>query len=64
MKLADIEVILRALNEAETRYLIVGGIAVVAHGYVRYTADLHIVLQLEPENVLRWKPSVTARLCR
>jgi predicted nucleotidyltransferase len=53
MKLADIEVILRALNEAETRYLIVGGIAVVAHGYVRYTADLDIVLQLEPENVLR-----------
>lgn len=53
MKLADVEVILRALNDADARYLIVGGLAVVAHGYVRYTADIDIVLQLERENVLR-----------
>jgi len=31
MKLADVEAILRALNDAEVRYLIVGGLAVVAH---------------------------------
>lgn len=53
MKLADVEAILRALNEADARYLIVGGLAVVAHGYVRYTADVDIVLQLERENILR-----------
>lgn len=53
MKLADVRAILQALNDAEARYLIVGGIAVVAHGYVRYTADLDIVLNLERENVLR-----------
>jgi predicted nucleotidyltransferase len=53
MKLADVEAILRALNDAQVRYLIVGGLAVVAHGYVRYTADVHIVLNLESENVLR-----------
>lgn len=53
MKLADVTAILEALNEAEARYLIVGGIAVVAHGYVRYTADLDIVLNLERENVIR-----------
>jgi hypothetical protein len=53
MKLADVEAILRALNEAEVRYLIVGGLAVVAHGYVRATVDIDIVLHLERENVLR-----------
>ena len=53
MKLADVEAILRALNDANVRYLIVGGLAVVAHGYVRYTADVDIVLDLERENTLR-----------
>ncbi|MGI8438563.1 MAG: nucleotidyl transferase AbiEii/AbiGii toxin family protein [Chthoniobacterales bacterium] len=53
MKLDDVRAILQALNDAEARYLIVGGIAVVAHGYVRYTADLDLVLNLEHENVIR-----------
>jgi len=53
MKLADVEAILCALNDADVRYLIVGGLAVVAHGYVRYTADLDIVLDLERDNALR-----------
>ena len=53
MKLADVEAILRALNDAGAQYLIVGGLAVVAHGYVRYTADVHIVLHPERENILR-----------
>jgi len=53
MKLADVEAILRALNDAEARYLIVGGLAVVAHGYVRATVDLDIVLNLERDNTLR-----------
>ena len=39
MERRSIEVIIRALNEAHVRYLIAGGLAVVAHGYVRFTAD-------------------------
>jgi predicted nucleotidyltransferase len=53
MKLADVEAILRALNDADVRYLIVGGLAVIAHGYVRLTVDIDIVLNLQPDNVLR-----------
>jgi predicted nucleotidyltransferase len=60
MKLADVEAILRALNDAQVRYLIVGGLAVVAHGYVRYTADVDIVLDLETENVLRAMKALSA----
>lgn len=53
MKLVDVEAILRALNDTNARYLIVGGLAVVAHGYPRLTVDIDIVLNLERDNVLR-----------
>ncbi|HEU5397461.1 MAG TPA: hypothetical protein VFV81_09850 [Verrucomicrobiae bacterium] len=35
------------------KYLIVGGLAVNAHGYVRLTRDVDIVLHLEKRNVVR-----------
>lgn len=60
MKLTDVEAILRALNDAEVRYLIVGGLAVVAHGYVRATVDVDIVLSLEPSNARRAMQALTA----
>ena len=60
MKLADVEAILRALNDAEVRYLIVGGLAVVAHGYVRATVDVDIVLNLEESNARRAMAALTA----
>ena len=48
-----IERVLAALNAAEVRYLVVGGVAVVLHGYLRTTADLDLVVELETDNVLR-----------
>jgi len=39
-----LEAVVRALDAARVRYLIVGGVAVVAHGFVRFTADLDLVL--------------------
>jgi hypothetical protein len=53
MKVSSLEAILRALADAEARYLIVGGLAVAAHGYGRLTFDLDLVVQLQPDNVLR-----------
>lgn len=44
MKISSLESILRALAEAEARYLIVGGLAVAAHGYGRLTFDLDLVV--------------------
>ena len=49
----SVETIVRALNEAGVRYLIAGGLAVVAHGFVRFTADVDMVLDLDAENVRR-----------
>jgi hypothetical protein len=48
-----IERVLAALNAANVRYLVVGGVAVVLHGHLRTTADLDLVVQLAPDNALR-----------
>lgn len=49
----EIERVLSALNREKVRYLVAGGVAVVLHGYLRTTADLDLVVQLETENVRR-----------
>lgn len=49
MKLASIESIARAMNAADVPFIVVGGLAVVAHGYGRQTQDLDLVIRLERE---------------
>ena len=51
MKLKNIENIFKSLNEADVRYLLAGGLAVVAHGYVRFTADIDIILGMDEKNL-------------
>lgn len=49
----SLDVVVRALNAAAVRYLIVGGLAVVAHGFVRFTADVDLVVDLARDNLER-----------
>ena len=42
--------IFKSLDDAEVRYLVVGGVAVVLHGYPRFTADLDLVFELTQAN--------------
>lgn len=51
MKLESIERIVQALNHAGVPFIVVGGLAVVAHGYGRHTQDLDIVIRLEPDAI-------------
>lgn len=51
MKLASFEAIVRALNEAKVAFIVVGGLAVNAHGYGRHTWDVDLVLRLLPESI-------------
>jgi hypothetical protein len=51
MRLRSFEAIVRALTEAQVRYLVAGGIAVNAHGFVRQTKDADLVVQLDSGNV-------------
>lgn len=52
MKFATLEAVFRALNQANVRYIVAGGVAVNAHGYQRVTQELDLVVSLEPTNVL------------
>jgi hypothetical protein len=45
--------LLLALRDAEVRFVVIGGIAVGVHGYVRATKDLDIVPDPELENLAR-----------
>ncbi len=47
------EPVLKTLNDANVRFLIVGGVAVVLHGHLRTTADLDLVIELSPDNLSR-----------
>jgi hypothetical protein len=51
MEVRSAEAIFRSLGEVGARYLLVGGLAVNAYGYVRYTQDIDLVLALDSKNV-------------
>jgi len=53
MKLSSLEAITAVLEASSVRYLIVGGLAVAAHGHGRATFDVDIVVQLQPDNAAR-----------
>lgn len=53
MTSSSVQTIIQALNEAGVRYLVVGGLAVVAHGHVRFTADVDLVLDFNEQNLGR-----------
>ena len=53
MTRSGVEAVLGALNAARVRYLVAGGLAVVAHGLVRFTADIDVVLDPDSESLRR-----------
>ncbi len=53
MRLFSFEAIAEALETSTVRYLVAGGLAVNAHGYLRFTKDVDLVIQLETDNLRR-----------
>ncbi len=53
MKLTTFQAVMEGLHRHEVRFLLVGGMAVVAHGYGRMTYDIDLVIQLTPANIRR-----------
>lgn len=52
--------IFRLLNDADVRYIVVGGIATILHGYVRATTDIDLVIDLQPEEVEKTMRALSA----
>ena len=53
MKLSSFDALVAALQREDVRYLVAGGLAVNAHGYLRFTKDVDVVVQLAPDNIER-----------
>ncbi|MGH7544175.1 MAG: nucleotidyl transferase AbiEii/AbiGii toxin family protein [Gemmatimonadota bacterium] len=51
MKVASFEAVVRALNGAGVPFIVVGGLAVNAHGYGRATWDVDLVIRLRPDAI-------------
>ena len=49
----DILHIIEVLNQAKVRYVVAGGLAVIAHGYMRVTMDVDLVVDLKRDNLLK-----------
>ncbi len=51
----DVVRICRALNDAGARYVLIGGFALIAHGATRFTKDIDLLVDDEPDNIARVK---------
>src|SRR5215471_1260181 len=51
----DFQDFLEALNKANVEYMLVGGYAVILHGYIRSTADMDVWVNKTKENYQRLK---------
>lgn len=51
MKARTFQLVMDSLNRHQVQFLLVGGMAVVAHGYGRMTYDIDLVIRLTPSNI-------------
>lgn len=51
MKKRSVQAVLEGLHDAGVLYMVAGGLAVNAHGVLRFTADVDLVVHLTPENI-------------
>jgi hypothetical protein len=49
----DLRALLEALHEDDISFIVIGGVAVGAHGFVRGTEDLDLVPEPDPDNLQR-----------
>jgi len=50
----DLKTLARYLDQAGAEYALVGGFAIAAHGFNRFTEDIDILVNPSPENSRRW----------
>ncbi|MCG3139093.1 MAG: hypothetical protein HJJLKODD_02971 [Phycisphaerae bacterium] len=53
MKKESLRKIMQTLQTHEVRFLLVGGLAVNAHGLIRHTVDVDLVIQLQTDNIVK-----------
>ncbi|MCB1214590.1 MAG: nucleotidyltransferase, partial [Deltaproteobacteria bacterium] len=56
--LEDLVELCRQLNDKGVHYIVVGGMAVIQHGFVRATEDIDLLLEATPENEKKLKEAL------
>lgn len=56
----DLISLCRSLNDAGVRYILIGGFAVILHGYVRGTQDVDLLIDSSKENIQRIKKALAS----
>jgi len=59
-ELEDVISVCRALNEHGVRYLLIGGFAVILHGFVRTTKDIDFLIDADDANVAAVKRALAS----
>lgn len=54
-ELEDLLNLCKALNAEDVRYVLIGGFAVILHGFVRATKDIDLLVDASAENIRRLK---------
>jgi hypothetical protein len=54
----DFQDFIQGLNKNEVRYILVGGYAVILHGYIRSTADMNIWVDKTSENYQKLRMAI------
>jgi hypothetical protein len=50
----DVKLVARLLDAAGAKWILIGGYAIAAHGFVRYSEDVDILVEPSRENTKRW----------
>jgi len=56
----DVKLVARLLEQEGVRYALIGGYAIAAHGFVRFSEDVDILVDPSPENTKRWIAALAA----
>lgn len=52
--------VIKALNDYQVEYILIGGVAVIFHGMDRLTRDIDVFVNMEPQNIERLRKSLHA----
>jgi hypothetical protein len=50
----DVTLVARLLESEGTRWMLIDGYAIAAHGFVRFSEDIDLLVDPSPENAKRW----------
>jgi hypothetical protein len=54
----DLVALCRALNQEDARYVVIGGFAIIHHGFIRATEDVDLLIDADADNQARVKKAL------